>query len=191
MALHKVEIRKMISPIRDGAAIFLGNEDLTFTMFIGQPEAAALIREFQNQRPERPLTHDLFHYVLLGFDVTIKHVIISSINNNTFYATLTMEQKVVDESESWAGKRNEVRIDARPSDSIILALKTGADIFITDEVKSTVRDVSEELKNMALLNFEDPSQALDLDSLQFDDSDADLDDYDESDEAGEGDEFGE
>ena len=176
MGLQKVELRRKLAPMKEGAAIFLGNEKKTFMMHIGHNEAGALIREFQNQKFVRPLPHDLFHYALLGFDVEVKHVIISGINENTFYATLVMEQKVKNAKDEWTGKRNEVRIDARPSDSIIMAVKANAEIYVADEVLEGVHDVSEELKSMPLLNFDAAGPTPDLESLQFDDMDLELPD---------------
>ena len=167
MSLVKVELKRMIAPMKEGAAVFLGNEQKTFMMFIGHHEAAAIIREFQGQKYVRPLTHDLFHYAMLGFNIEIKRVIISSLNGNTFFATLLLEQKVTDDKENWTGKRNEVRIDARPSDSIIMALKARCEIFVSEEVMTNVKDVAEEIKQMPLLNFETPGAPMDFEHFQF------------------------
>src|SRR6185295_1336130 len=80
-----------------------------------------------------------------GFNIQVKKIVISDIVNNTFCATLVLEQKVTPENEEWVGKRNEVHIDARPSDCLILALKEKKDIYCTPRVFEKVRDVSEEI----------------------------------------------
>jgi bifunctional DNase/RNase len=140
--LEKVTIKRIIGPTPSGAAILLGNEKKTFVVFVGFYEAAALLREINHEKPARPMTHELIQNVFLGFDLKVKQVIVSSIVDNTFCATLIMEQQVTDGDGEWVGKRNEVRIDARPSDCLVLALKNAVDIFVTREVFEQVQDVS-------------------------------------------------
>ncbi|MFC1705718.1 bifunctional nuclease family protein [Planctomycetota bacterium] len=141
--LVKIRIKKVLGPTQTGTAVLLGNDEKTFVMFIGYNEGAALIRELSGEEPARPFTHELLSYILTGFDIEIKQIVISDIMNNTFCATLILEQKVVDENEQWVGKRNEVRIDARPSDCLVLACKAKKDIYCTRQVLEKVRDVSE------------------------------------------------
>jgi bifunctional DNase/RNase len=141
--LHKIRIKKVLGPINAGTAVLLGNEQKTFVMFIGTYEGAAILRELNQEPPPRPMTHDLLANVLLGFDITIKKIIISSIVNDTFCAMLVLEQPCKDENDEWNGKRNEVHIDARPSDCLVLALKNGVEIFATQAVLDQVNDISE------------------------------------------------
>ncbi len=144
-SLEKIRIKKVLGPTNTGTAVLLGNDQKTFVMFIGLYEGAAIIRELNGEVPARPLTHELVSYILTGFNIEIKQIIISDILNNTFCATLVLEQKVTDGNGEWVGKRNEVRIDARPSDCLILALKEKRDIFCTPQVLEKVRDISEEI----------------------------------------------
>ena len=144
-SLHKIRIKKVLGPTQTGTAVLLGNEKKTFVMFIGLYEGAAIIRELNGEVPQRPLTHELLSYILDGFDITVKMIVISDIIENTFCATLVLEQKVRKGKEEWAGKRNEVHIDARPSDCLIIALKEKKDIYCTTRVLEKVRDVSEDL----------------------------------------------
>jgi len=141
--LNKIRIKKVLGPINAGTAVLLGNDDKTFVMFIGTFEGAALLRELNEETPPRPMTHDLLSYVLSGFDLRIKQIVISDIVENTFCATLVLEQQCRGEDGEWNGKRNEVRIDARPSDCLVLALKEKCDIFATDSVLEQVKDISE------------------------------------------------
>ncbi len=143
--LHKIRIKKVLGPTQTGTAVLLGNEKKTFVMFIGLYEGAAIIRELNGETPQRPLTHELLCYILEGFDIEVKKIIISDIVNNTFCATLVLEQKVTEKNAEWTGKRNEVHIDARPSDCLIIALKSKKEIFCTSKVFEKVRDVSEEM----------------------------------------------
>ena len=161
MEIQKVKIRRIIGPTPSGAAVLLGNEMKTFVVFVGFYEAAALIREINGESPARPLTHELLQNVFIGFEVEVKSVIISSIIENTFCATLVLEQRVSDPSDEWTGKRNEVRIDARPSDCLVLALKNNVDIFVTDEVFDQVQDVSKMTHEM------EASGDVSLEDLEF------------------------
>jgi len=138
---ERVEVKKVAGPIEGGAAVFLGNERKTFVIFVGIFEATAILKEIQNQRSPRPLTHDLIHNILLGFDVTVKQVRLSSLVENTFCATLILEQQLTGENGEFNGQRNEVRIDARASDSIVIALKEGTDIWVANDVLDAVEDV--------------------------------------------------
>lgn len=142
MELEKVKIKRIIGPTPSGAAVLLGNEKKTFVVFVGFYEAAAILRELNHEIPARPLTHELIQNIFLGFDVEVKRVIISSILENTFCATLVLQQRVQPGKEEWLGKRNEVRIDARPSDCFVIALKNKVDIYVTPEVFEQVQDVS-------------------------------------------------
>jgi len=142
--LHKVQIKRIIGPTPNGAAILLGNEEKTFVIFVGFFESAALIREINGESPARPLTHELIQNICLGFDIEVKQIVISTIIENTFCATLMLQQRVREDADGsvWSGRRNEVRIDARPSDCLVLALKNKIDILVTDEVFGQVQDVS-------------------------------------------------
>ncbi len=142
MDLEKVKIKRIIGPTPSGAAVLLGNDKKTFVIFIGFYEAAALIREINKEVPARPLTHELIQNVFLGFDVKIKQVIISSIIENTFCATLILSQPMEENGGELSSKRNEVRIDARPSDCFVMALKNKVDLFVTSEVFERVPDVT-------------------------------------------------
>jgi bifunctional DNase/RNase len=84
-------------------------------------------------------------YVMAGFSIEVKQIVISDIVDNTFCATLVLEQKCVNGGGDWNGKRNEVRIDARPSDCLVIALKEKKDIYATQAVLDKVRDISEEI----------------------------------------------
>ena len=141
--LVAVEIQKVIGPTAAGAAVVLGNDDKSFVVFIGLNEAHALKRELKGETSPRPQTHDLLQSVLLGFDLKIRQVVITKIIENAYCATLILEQKVSEKNGEWAGRRNEVRIDARPSDCLVLALKNRAEIQVTREVFDQVQDVSQ------------------------------------------------
>lgn len=141
--LIRVEVKQVAAAVEGGgAAILLGNDEKTFIIYVGIFEATAILKEIQGRTSARPLTHDLIHNILLGFDLSVKQVVISSLVDNTFCATLILEQKLGDAPDGWSGKRSEVRIDARASDSIVIALKERADLWVDRDVFDAVEDVS-------------------------------------------------
>jgi bifunctional DNase/RNase len=89
-------------------------------IWIGPMEATAIAYAQQGLVPVRPLTHDLLRDILEALDVQLKTVNITALRNGTFFADLIFS--------------NGKEVSARPSDSIALALRTGATIFAADEI---------------------------------------------------------
>jgi len=77
----------------------------------------------ENQRPPRPLTHDLMVNMLEAWNMTLDRVIIHTLQKDTFYAALILQQGDVKKE-----------IDARPSDAIAIALRTNTPIWVMEEV---------------------------------------------------------
>ncbi|MGD0861826.1 MAG: bifunctional nuclease family protein [Candidatus Limnocylindrales bacterium] len=92
-------------------------------IWIGPWEANAIATRLQGVTPERPLTHDLFVATLTALGANLKRVIISSLTEETYHATLEVELH---------GRTFEV--DARPSDSLALAVRSGVPIFASQAV---------------------------------------------------------
>lgn len=138
---EKIRIRRVLPPMGNGTAVHLGNTRKTFVMYVGLYEGAAILRELKGESAVRPLTHDLLDSILHGFDIDVKRVLISDIIQNTFCATLVLE---VTNHKGSGEKRSEVRIDARPSDCLVIALKKRCDIWCARTVLDRVKDVSEE-----------------------------------------------
>lgn len=92
-------------------------------IYIGQDQAKAIINALEKQAPPRPLTHDLLVNIIEEWDMTLERIVIHSLQDNTFYAILTLRQG--------EAKRE---IDARPSDAIAVALRTGSPIWVMEEV---------------------------------------------------------
>lgn len=90
-------------------------------IWIGPAEANAIAMEIQGVKAQRPLTHDLFKQVLAGLGGTLRRVVILSVKENTYFAEL-----VIDRGEQV------FQVDARPSDSIALALRFHAPIFASE-----------------------------------------------------------
>jgi uncharacterized protein len=92
-------------------------------IWIGQNEARAILSVLENQSCPRPMTHDLLGNCLTTLGVSLDRVIIHSLEDNTFFAVLTLKQ----------GETTQ-RVDSRPSDAIALALRMNAPIWVMEEV---------------------------------------------------------
>jgi bifunctional DNase/RNase len=92
-------------------------------IFIGSPEATAIVYALQGMETPRPMTHDLFVTVLGDFDVTLRQVAITGLRDGTFYAELEL-----------ASGEDVQRISSRPSDAIALAVRLGDGVpIVVDE----------------------------------------------------------
>ena len=92
-------------------------------IWIGHPEAAAILMRLQGASTPRPMTHDLVAEMLTELDVNCTRVAVTELRENTFYASITL---------SVNGR--ELEIDSRPSDALALAVRSGAPIFAAEDV---------------------------------------------------------
>jgi bifunctional DNase/RNase len=92
-------------------------------IYIGQEQARAIMGALEKQKPPRPLTHDLIVNMFTAWNMTLEKVIIHSLQKDTFYAVLIVQQ----------GETKQ-EIDARPSDAIAIALRTNTPIWVVEEV---------------------------------------------------------
>ena len=97
-------------------------------IWIGQPEAESIVMQMHNIKRQRPLTHDLCKSLIVGMGGTLQRVQITRVEKNTFYAELHI-----------ARGGDVVHVDARPSDSIAIALRLAAPIFAAEELLSDVQ----------------------------------------------------
>lgn len=97
--------------------------DRLLPIVIGLNEASAIKLKLSGFEPPRPLTHDLLHTTIKNLEANLDKVVIDKIEDNTFHAKLILKQD---------GKLKTV--DARPSDSIALAVRAKAPIFVEDDV---------------------------------------------------------
>ncbi len=102
-------------------------------IWIGPGEASAIAMELAGMKFSRPLTHDLLASVLSGLGGSLRRVLITKVVDNTYFAELIIERD---------GEL--LSVDARPSDSIAIALRMDADIFTGDDLlEENIVDVSE------------------------------------------------
>ena len=92
-------------------------------IWIGHAEATAILLALQGMVPPRPMTHDLLKGVVESLEVVLARVEITRLEEGTFYAALVLR-----------GEERTIAVDARPSDSIALAVRTHSPIFVAEEV---------------------------------------------------------
>lgn len=92
-------------------------------IWIGPAEANAIAMELAGMKFSRPLTHDLLKQVIVGLGADLRKVIITQVKDNTYYAELHI----------YRGDAV-IQVDARPSDSIAVALRLKAPIFTSEEL---------------------------------------------------------
>lgn len=131
-----------------------GNQFLP--IWIGHPEAAAILMKLQGAAPPRPMTHDLVTDMLEHLDAEVVKVTVTELRENTFYALITLR---LDGSE--------IEIDSRPSDAIALAVRAEAKIYAADDViaDSAIEFEGDEVDEQQLLMRRPPLS--DLDPAEF------------------------
>ena len=92
-------------------------------IWIGHPEAAAILMKLQGASTPRPMTHDLVTDMLMQLDAHVVRICVTELRDNTFYASITIQQD-----------GSEIEVDSRPSDAIALAVRAEAPIFADDRV---------------------------------------------------------
>jgi len=136
---HVVQVEvKAIVPTASGCAVFLGYPEKTYVIYMDQAMGQQ-ITMIQSQAPkERPLTHDLIVNLLKGMGAQLQRVVINHTDHGTFYA------RIIIRMDNELGIKI-LELDARPSDSIALALETKAPIYTAQSVLDAVVDMTEVL----------------------------------------------
>jgi bifunctional DNase/RNase len=115
-------------------------------IWIGAPEATAIAFALEGVEPQRPLTHDLLKLLVEALGATLSRVVVTELRDGIYFADL-----VFDTADG------EVRVSARPSDSIAMAARTGSPIFVfpavLEEAGVEIRD--EEVEEEEIERFRD------------------------------------
>ena len=125
-------------------------------IWIGPFEAEAITLELQQVELARPLTHDLLKAVITEMGAKVSHVLVSDLHDDTFYARIVLDNN-----------GQPLEIDSRPSDSIALAVRAEAPIFVAESVMERVAITPDEgiscsdEENLSV--FHDFVETLDLD----------------------------
>jgi bifunctional DNase/RNase len=134
-------IVKGVMPTSNGCAVFLGDDGKTFVIYVDHSVGNAIQMTLDGVKKERPLTHDLIGHIFTGLGVTLDHVVINDVNDGTFFARILLRM------ENELGKKI-VELDARPSDSTVLALQHRRPLFVARKVYDAVEDMTEILERV-------------------------------------------
>jgi bifunctional DNase/RNase len=116
----------LVDPFNNAPVILLKdqNSNKAMPIWIGEAEAMSIAFSLQNGQFPRPLAHDLMKEIIQDLEGGVEKVVINAVKEGTYYATIFLRN----------ASGEVVEVDARPSDSLALALRMGSPIYITDEV---------------------------------------------------------
>ena len=137
----EVKVRAVVAT-SGGCAVFLGNEDKVFVMFVDQSVGKAITMFMQGTQKERPLTHDLLGSILRALGAKIERVIVNDLKRGTYFARLVIS------AENESQQKKIIEIDARPSDCIAMATEQTAPIYVSLDVWDEIEDMTEALRKM-------------------------------------------
>jgi bifunctional DNase/RNase len=148
----------LLKPLEEGPG-----EGLLLPIWIGHPEATAILLALEGVETPRPMTHDLMLGLLGTLETLVERVEITRVDEGTFYAAIILR-----------GEEFTRMVDARPSDSIALAIRAGAPIYVADEVfdsagvpDESIEAVDEEEELAAFRDFLDHVDPADFSSTDF------------------------
>ena len=124
-----VRVRGLVVDERSKSPIVVLQEEegeRILPIWIGEAEARSIGMAMAGEALERPLTHDLLVSLIKGLRASVSSIAITDLRDNTFFAEIRLEHD-----------GEQVLLDARPSDSIAVALRTGAQILVAESVMST------------------------------------------------------
>jgi bifunctional DNase/RNase len=129
----------MIDPITNMPIIVLRDQDgqRLLPIWVGVFEANAIALQIENVQTPRPMTHDLLKNILQDLAAQVERVVVTELKENTFYALIHVK----------TGGQT-ITVDARPSDAIALALRTGSPIYVEEAVIQNARSVESNPQSM-------------------------------------------
>lgn len=166
---------KAVLPLEGSVALFLGNEEKTFVIYVDEQVGNAISMFMRGVPKERPLTHDLMSHVLMAFGAKVDRVVINDVNGSVFYARLIIV------AENQLQSRKVIELDARPSDSVALAAQQKAPIYVADKVWNNVEDVTDALEQIQKRDSDDASGSTSKAPSDFE-VDVEFEEEDEDDE---------
>jgi len=137
----EVQVRAVL-PTSGGCAVFLGNNDKVFIIYVDQTVGSAITMFMREISKERPLTHDLVAHLMTALGAKVERVIINDLKNATYYARMIIR------AENELHQKKIVELDGRPSDCIAMAIQQKAPIYVSQEVWDEVDDMSDVLRKM-------------------------------------------
>lgn len=139
---------RAVLPTSGGCAVFIGNEEKTFVIYVDQSVGAAITAAMRNIPRQRPQTHDLIADILAATGAEVKRIVINDFNDGVYFARLIFE------IENEVAEKKIVEIDCRPSDAIAVALAHDAPVLVARPVWDEAEDMSDVLQKMEDRGFE-------------------------------------
>ena len=146
----EVQLRSVV-PLDGAFAVFLGNEEKTMVIYVDEPVGTAIAMSMRGVVKDRPLTHDLMGHMLRAFGAKVDRVVINHMDNSVYHARLILSAEKDPVTGAELHHRKVVELDARPSDSIALAVAQSAPIFVSQPVWAAADDNTESLTNLEQL----------------------------------------
>ena len=129
-----VEVKGLV-PTPSGSGVFLFHGDKTIAIFIDASVASSINMFLHEVEKPRPLTHDLIGSIFTGLGISAQKIVVNDMEGDTFFARIHLLQ------ENELG-RNMVELDARPSDSIAIALQQKCPVYVAKQVWEQAEDMS-------------------------------------------------
>lgn len=170
----EVQVRAVL-PLEGSFAVFIGNDEKVFVIYVDENVGGAISMFMRGVAKERPLTHDLVGHILMAFGAKVERVIINHMEGSVFHARLILT------AENQLHNKKVVELDARPSDSIALAVQQSAPIYVAAEVWNGVEDMSETLARIEKQGQELKEAAEKAAASASDDDDDEIDDISDAD----------
>ena len=137
----EVQVRAVL-PTSGGCAVFLGNNDKVFIIYVDQTVGSAITMFMRDVGKERPLTHDLMGHLMTALGAKVERIIINDLKNATYYARMIIC------AENELQQKKIIELDGRPSDCIAMAVQQKAQLYVSQEVWEEVDDMSDVLRKM-------------------------------------------
>lgn len=144
-----IEVRvRAVVPGGGGSGVFLSDGRKSIVIYVDAAVGAAISMFMQEIPKERPLTHDLIASILTALGAKVERVVVNDFQNKTFLARLILS------AQNELHKKKIIELDARPSDSIALAIQQKAPIYVARPVWDGTEDMSEVLDQLESGSFD-------------------------------------
>lgn len=131
-----------------------GDPKSVLPIWIGQGEALSIQFQLKGESPPRPMTHDLMKNIIENLGATVESVYVHTMEESTYFGQINM-----------VSNGQTVEIDARPSDSIALALRLGVPIYVAESIVEEIGFPETELKEAERQQARDELEHLDEETL--------------------------
>lgn len=141
--IHPVRVEIIaLMPTEAGCAVFLGDGSKVILFYIDPAVGLSINMVMSEQKPPRPLTHDLYMLTLRAFGAQVSRVVINAVDGDVFFARLLLT------AENEIMEKKIIELDARPSDCLAIAARAQAPIYVARDVWNVLEDRSTFLEQM-------------------------------------------